>query len=287
MYSFSISAEKSSNAIRTPAFPVLESGNVSFPNGRYIVDIVEINREASSLTIRHKIEGAPLISRLLRKEQAVYTCTVSTPKSSYRETYISKTEEQCIQLNYGDLGEPPLLTPMIVFSVSDSNYKLDLQKDGVNEIWHNQRITLKKGSRLARAVVIRFLSSSVLQLLTLVADEDLDVGVFRVGAEVEDGFRFRVRLAPELLQFLQKDGTDGIRKHILTNVVTACLALLQREFAGDSEEDGGWRSYPDLKALSDYFKEKNLPHWSDEGFYPEEVATKLYPHHIPSISEDE
>ena len=67
----------------------------------------------------------------------------------------------------------------------------------------------------------------------------------------------------------------------MTHIVTACLALLQRDFQEDSEEDGGWKSLRNLRAFAEFLERENLGHWSDEEFFPEKVATKLYPHSLP------
>lgn len=282
MYQFSVSSTEPSNAIRSPRFPILESGNISFPKGKYIIECVP-GDDKCSFIITHRIEGAPLISRLLQENKAIYVCAVSSPKSSYRKTYTSKTEEQCISWNSDDLGEPPILTPMIVSTVPDRDLRLNAKKDGVHQIWDNQTITLRKGSRLALGTLIRFGSSSILQLLTLNPDQELGPGEFYVGAQTEEDFRFLVRLNPKLHSFLQKKGS--VRSHIMTNIVTACFAFLQREFKND--DDGGESSSRNLDILADHLKQKNLSHWSEPDFRPEEVATKLYPHDIPDQSEDE
>lgn len=66
----------------------------------------------------------------------------------------------------------------------------------------------------------------------------------------------------------------------MTHVVTACFALLQRDFspAEDTDEDG-WQDDRNIQALADFLEQKGLPHWGDaESFKPEEIATELYPH---------
>ena len=285
--SFSVSSADPSNAIRSPRFPVLESGNSSFPNGKYTVELEPCD-DRCSYRITHKIEGAPLISRLLEDNKAKYVCTVSSPISSYRKTHLSDSPEQTVGWNQDDLGEPPLLTPMIVCYVPEKeDIRLDAGRDGVNEIWHEQVITLLKGSRIALGSLIRFRSSSILQLLRLTIDEDLGDGQFSVDAETASDFRFQVKLSPKLHSFLQKKSVT--RENIMTNVVTACLALLQRDtaFWEDKNQDDEGEFYRSLDIFADHLRENNLPHWSDPDFQPEVVATKLYPHSIPEQPDDE
>lgn len=271
-------ARATSNAIRSHGFPVLEAGNISFPDGRYALEF-EPGRDRASFVLRHRIEGAPLISRLLDEDRARYVCAVSSPISSYRRTHVSKTASQHIEWDQNDLGEPPLFTPMVV-SVASCNLLLREKEDGVHGIWDEQMVAIERGSRLALGHVVQ-LRSSILQLLSLHSKEDLGDGEFYVDAETEQGFQFRVNLNPRLHQFLQVPRKDGIRRHVMTHIVTACLALLQRDFQEDSEEEGGWESHRNLRAFADFLKSRDLPHWGDDEFRPEWVATKLYPHEIP------
>ena len=277
-------ARSPSNAIRSHGFPVLEAGNISFPSGRYSLEF-EPGSDRASFVLRHRIEGAPLISRLLDEGKARYLCAVSSPISSYRRTHVSTTAAQRIQWSENDLGEPPMFTPMIV-SVASCSFRLSEERDGVHGIWNARPVTITKGSRLALGYVVQ-LRSSILQLLSLHANKDLGEGEFHVDAETEQGFQFRVNLNPSLHTFLQFAGKDGIRPHIMAHIVTACLALLQRDFHEDSEDEGGWKSHRNLRAFADFLRDRDLPHWSDDGFRPEWIATQLYPHALPEKPEAE
>ena len=276
-------ARSSSNAVRSHGFPVLETGNLSFPDGRYTVDF-RPGEDRAYFELKHQIKGAPLISRLLRNEIAHYVCAVSSPMSSYRQTHVSNTSSQRVQWDTEDLGEPPLFTPMIV-SVASCELRLDRRRDGVHEIWHDKRVVFEKGSRLALGPVVQ-LRSSILQLLSLHATRELEDGRFVVDAEMQEGFRFRVNLNPRLHQFLKYAGKEGTRENIMTHIVTACLSLLQRDFT-DDDDDSGWKSYRNLLAFADFLKDRNLPHWTDEEFRPEQVSTALYPHTLPQKHDGE
>ena len=225
-----------------------------------------------------------MISRLLEKGEACYVCAVSSPISSYRHMHVSSDRQQLIAWDQNDLGEAPLFTPMII-SVKSLDIQLDQKGHGVHQIWDKQSVVIAKGSRLAVGHVVQ-LRSSILQLLSLHADEQLGEGQFFVDAETEQGFQFRVSLHPGLHQFLQFEDVDGIRRHLMTHIVTACLALLQRDFHADNDEEGGWKSHRNLVALSEFLKSKKLSHWSDDDFRPEQVATILYPHVLPIHSEE-
>ena len=277
-------ASSLSNAIRSHEFPVLESGNISYPNGRYALEF-EPGEDRRSFVLSHRIEGAPLISRLLSEGKARYVCTVSSPVSSYRRTHVSEKESHRIQWDENDLGEPPLFTPMIV-SVTSCNLLLAKDRDGVHGIWDRRTVAVERGSRLALGHVVQ-LRSSILQLLSLQLDKELENGKFKVDPLTEGGFQFLVSLSPDLHRFLQFPGKDGIRAHVMTHVVSACLSLLNREFSRDDEDEGGWKSFRNLRALAEHLEGKGLPHWSNDSFRPEWVATNLYPHMLPNASEGE
>ena len=265
-----------SNAIRSHDHPMIESGNLSFPDARYLLELLP-GDDRSSYTVTHRIEGAPLIARLLERQQARYACIVSSPISAYRETHVSTDARQTVTWDPDDLGEAPLFTPVILCSESQE-LKLDSSRDGLHPIWDNQTIVLHKGSRLALGSVIQ-LESSILHLLSFHEDARLDEGQFAVDTETEP-FRFRVNLSSGLHRFLRYP-TDENHHNIMTHVVTACLALLQRSYADDDGESG-WRTHRNLVALAEYLDQRGLDHWSDDNFRPEHAATGLYPLRVPA-----
>ena len=55
-----------------------------------------------------------------------------------------------------------------------------------------------------------------------------------------------------------------------------------RDQGEDEEDSAWWEKYPNLSALSEELKRRNLPVWDDDSFLADEVATKLYPHR-PSL----
>ena len=268
-------APGTSNAIRSHDHPILEPGNLSFPQGRYLLDL-EPGVDRSSYLITHQVEGAPLISRLLEDRNALYACIVSSPLSSYRETYTSGGPRHEIRWNVDDLGEAPLFTPAILCT-EPQELTLECERDGVHPIWDNHPVTLHKGSRLALGSVLQ-LESSILHLLSFHEDARLKEGQFFVQGETEP-FRFRVNLHPDLHRFLRFPGSH-FHHNLMTHIVTACLAGLQRDYAQD-DGDTGWRSHRNLVALADFLDLNGHDHWADDGFRPEEVATALYPLKLP------
>ena len=278
LYTVEAVAPGPSNAVGIHEHPILESGNLSFPKGRYLLDF-EPQEDRTSYIVTHRIEGASLISRLLDSLQAQYVCIVSSPISSYRCPHVSEEARQEVRWNADELGEPPLFTPMIVCS-EPQEITLSASQDGVHDIWDSQPITLHKGSRLALGSVIQLELTSILHLLSLHEDPELDHGRFVVEIEAEP-FRFRANVSSDLHRFLRRPASGENRRNIMTHIVTACLACLQRDY---SEDDGeaGWQSHRNLKMFADYLTGKGLDHWSQPEFRPEKVATALFPHVLPS-----
>ncbi|MDE0345644.1 MAG: hypothetical protein OXI66_07670, partial [Boseongicola sp.] len=183
-----------SNAVRSDDHPILESGSLAFPRGRYTLDF-KPGDDRSSCVLNHRIEHAPLITRLVEAGQAQYACVVSAPASSYRKTHLSAEARQAVAWSAGDLGEPPLFTPMVV-CMETLGLSLDSDADGLHRIWDKQEITLHKGARLALGSVIQ-LEASISHLLSMQKDENLGPGRFFVDAQTEP-FLFVVKLSEDL-----------------------------------------------------------------------------------------
>ena len=270
-------ARAPNSAVRGHVFPALESGNTSFPEGRYVVGF-EPGSDGSSFTVRHRIEGAALINDVIADGLAQFVCAVASPVSSYRVSHVSKESTQVITWKSADLGEPPMFTPMVVVA-EPFERKLNQERHGVHELWHGRTVAFERGMRLALSDVV-LMRSSILNMLLFERDPALLDGQFQVEAEDREGFRFRVHIAPDLHGYLKYDSGDPSRPHIVTHIVGACFGVLKADYSDDEDEDGGWRTYRGLQAMADMLKEHGLPHWSEDEFSPELAATRLYPHRI-------
>jgi len=276
------------NSIRSDRHPVLEPGSRAFPQGRYRLAFERTSApdsdpaaNALTFTLHHQIEGAPLITRLVEDGAAAFACIVAAPRSSYRELHHSSEAAQTIVCDRDDLGEPPLFTPLVVCT-DPVEMTLDAHRDGVDAIWQGQTIALDRGHRLAIGHVIRLEASSMAHLLSMRADNTLKPGQFIVDAQAEP-FQFIVRLHPDLHRFLKHKSDHHHQRHnIIVHIVTACFALLHREYREEDEDSEGWDAIPNLKALAAHLEAKGIRHhWCDESFRPEEAATQLYPLTLP------
>lgn len=266
-------AATTANTIGSHGHPVLEEGNLSYPAGKYIVGFEDKQGEAA-FELVHRVEDANLVSSLVRAGCAQYGCIVSSPRSFFREVLLTDDSRQTISWDDADLGEPPLFTP-VALCVRTVEVNLNAARHGVHGAWDGVSVVLEKGARLAMGQVFD-LRSSVLQLIKIDVDEKQKLNSFRVEAESEP-FRFVVWAAPALHRHLRAAPADPTRRNVLTHVVTACFALLQRQFADDPE---GWDR--NLERLADLIEAKYPHRWDDDEFRPEAAATALYPHVLPT-----
>lgn len=272
-----------SNAVRSHDHPILESGNLSYPMGRYQL-IFRQNPDHCSYNISHYIEKAPLIETLVKQGYAIFSCVLSSPMSAHRSIHRAKggSEHQSLEYDIDKLGEPPFLTPMVICT-KNIDITLDEEEHGVHPIWTGHKVEFQRGDRLALGSVVQ-LQSSLLHLLSLHDDNNLKDGQFEVHVASEP-FHFRVNVATKLHKGLRYPNNE-FRGHIMTHIVTACLARLKSDYCSD-DGDEGWKSIPRLRLFSDYLKARNLGHWGDRDFSPEKVSTDLHPHVLPSYAADD
>ena len=135
-------------------------------------------------------------------------------------------------------------------------------------------VAIRKGTRLALGHVFD-LRSSVMQMIRMEADESLRGSHrFQVQAQTEP-FGFVVKASPSLHRYVRTAPGDPARSNIMTHVVTACFALLQKRFADPQEWDRN------LERLAEHIL-KEYPHrWDEDEFQPEAAAMALYPHVLP------
>lgn len=273
---------RSSEAVRSMPYPVLEPGSLSYENGEYAVSGLEMGADGASVALKHEIAGAPLLESLLREQKAKYACLVSAPSTGYRRLELSDEAAQTVSWDSRNIGEPPMLRPLIV-AVKEEKRCLK-PEDGVAEEWRRP-VEIPVGARLALHEYLR-VNSSLQQLIELIPDDTMKPGGFIVSACTDGGFSFQVKAAKNLCTFLQNP--QGYREHrmsVLTHMAGRCFELLQKDYvpadSGPDNEDSDWQAFPNLRALYAFLQGKNLPGWDEDGFDPAEVATKLYPHNPP------
>ena len=279
-----------SEVVRSFPFPVLEEGNLSFPNGEYAPEIKSDEKNDCSVTINHRVTNAPFVEQWVGDGKALCCCTVSIPVTGYRRLFTSAKNdfEQTVQWETEWVGEPPVLRPIIVCKEQTSH--IFNGNDGVHDLWVGREITFSKGARIAVGPAQRPVSS-LQSLLSIEKDETLDPGCLSIVACPDQGFYFCVKVASNLFGFLQSPGGGDRNNHsrsILIHAVSSCFALLGKDYQnenGENEDGGGWGEYSNLRALAADMESKNLRLWNEDDFQPEKAATALYPHLIPKSEE--
>ena len=279
-----------SEVVRSFPFPVLEAGNLSFPDGDYAPEIKTNENDEYSVTIQHRVTGAPFIERMVVAETAICCCTVSIPVTGYRKLFASTGGiEQTVKWDPELVGEPPVIRPLIVCQETKSH--IFKKEDGVHNLWVGQNITFNKGAKIALGPALRPVSS-LESLLSIEKDVNLAPGQLRIEACPDQGFYFIVNVASDLFYFLHKPEGDDRNKHsmsILIHAVSSCFSMLRKDYPNENGEDdngGGWGEYSNLRALAGDMENKNILLWDDDNFRPEVAATAMYPHLVPKSEEE-
>lgn len=277
---------RAGQVLRSLPYPMLEDGNLSYPQGEYTVDVTP-QTDGASVIIHHQVQGAPFLTQLLHQGQAKYGCLVAIPLTGYRKLHLSDDAHQHVQWDLAVVGEPPLLRPLIVATTEIT--RSFAPGDGVAEVWQGRATKFPKGARLALRGYLRA-SSSLAELLEIHQDQELSAGSFEVEPCAEDGFYFKVSVAPDVFLFLQHAG--GYEQHrgsIMTHIVSRCFEILQQSYSEgeDGEEGAVWEQFSNLKALAQELDKSKLRLWDQEGFAADKVATQLYPHQPPQRESEE
>ena len=271
----------SANNIRIHNYPSLEEGNIAFPNAQYSIEHRRGANEAE-LILKHCIKSAGLIQDLLKSNDAEYACAISSPKTGYRVLYRSPTNEQRLSWNVEECGDPPCFTPMILI-VKDTAAPIILNKEhhDVHQVWHNQRLLLRKGSRLAVLPPFRLVNPDLSGMVVFSPDLDMEHGELRAESSGGQDFVFRVYCHPNFLAHIRRfEGGRLASWNIDPLVVTACFSILQKKYAKDNGDEG-WKSYSNLRRLAELLEDNDCEHWSYEDFDPLRAATALYPYKWP------
>ena len=265
---------------RVFAWPVLEAGNGSFPQGAYTIRLTR-GDPSRSLQLTHEVAGAGLIEKWIASGKVLFVCTVAAPISAYRAVHLSEVPTQDVSWNPDDLGEPPKFTPMIVSS-RNLEHVISADSDGVVPQWVGRTIRLQRGARIAVCQTFA-LRAGLIGLFDFRLQDRFPPGRFKVEPSTEEGFRFKVFLAKNLYDYLRYLRQEPSGANIMTHIVSSALSHLKRSYADDDEAEG-WQSFSGLRALADHLDSKGLGHWGDEGFDPEFAATSLYPHRLEEVA---
>ncbi|MCS1406937.1 MAG: hypothetical protein M2R45_00093 [Verrucomicrobia subdivision 3 bacterium] len=279
------------NDIYLPPYPTISEGNDAFPEGVYQARARKRNegkKDHYKLVLDHELRGARLITNMINKGKAVYACRVSSPNAAFCDLQCSAEPSQTVTWKPENLAQSPFFTPMIVCT-EEHRLVLNHANHDTHPDLDDVPVIIPKGARLAWYSVMRMKNPGMYGLLELRRDDNLKPGQFRVHISSDGDFKFIVYCHPELLRFVKSPGEkQDRRRDILTHMVTACFAKLQRDYRKDEGEDseGGW-NYRELDELSKELKQKGYCDWQDDDFCPELAATTLHPHTVPEQDRDD
>lgn len=275
------------SVIHALPYPCVESGNISFPDGEYDVDVHSL-ASGTSIQVTHKLENTPFIEGLLQTGRAKYGCLLAVPVTGYRKLSLSSEKVHEISWDIGILGEPPIIRPVVLSSES-FEHKFS-SSDGVAQIWVGKKITIPKGARLARGPYLR--SDSSLQSLLNIQEEDtLEDGSFTVASNIDGGFTFDVKVATDVYKFLSNSSLDPrLYQSIGAHMASMVFVILKEEQGYEDDGSKKWEEHSNLKMLSGILEEKGLPHWADTEHgikQADEISLNLHPLLLPDMPEDE
>jgi len=274
----------SANIVHSLPWPALEDGNLSFPRGSYEC-IAKNTGQDGQVLVEHKLKEAPFLEKLVMDGKACFGCIVSVPKTGYRRLLLADGNSQSIMIEKDFLGEPPMLQPLLL-SLEEFNHIFG-QDDGVAPLWHGSEIRIEKGARLVRGSYLRQ-GASMSHMLFVKLDNDIEENCFEVREGVEDGFVFFIHASNPLFGFLDNPGAEmNLRRSIFIHIISRCLEILAKNYGIDQDGENKWEQYSNLKLLTELLENREITHWTDEGFKPELAATQLYPLHIPASRDEE
>ena len=128
--------------VRSLPYPAIEAGNLSYPNGNYVVEITP-QPDQVSVILNHAVTGAAFIQRVISEGKANYGCVVAVPLTGYRRLHLSNEACHRVEWERGVVGEPPMLRPVIV-SVAETVCMLG-PDDDVAEAWQGREIRIPRG----------------------------------------------------------------------------------------------------------------------------------------------
>ena len=185
----SIRASDPNSSSRVFAWPVLEAGNASYPNGIYSF-VCEDKEPGKSFSLMHSVRGAPLITEWMESGKTSFVCSVAAPRSMYKKLHVCASPEQLIEWSRDDLGEYPMFRPMIVLRVAITHI-VNSAKDGLHHMWDRRELYLPKGARVAIGHTFKF-QAGMNGLLDFNQDDTMKPGTYKLEPSTKDDFKFKV-----------------------------------------------------------------------------------------------
>ena len=222
--------------------------------------------------IEHRVEGAPSLTEMVERGEAVWAVELRCPKTLFARTSMSKFAEHAVRWDEGDIDGPAWLIPGLLattdLSVTDT--------DALHEVWHDASPSFPAGFWIARGDARRvtpFRDS----LLSFQLDITVPPGRMAVESDRSTGdLRFVVRAAADV----HHEAMGGNRAVLIAALVGVC-GHFPREFGSAADDEPGGDDGA-VSALADELRERlgeaGVATWDDIDLYdPAAAATALEP----------
>lgn len=258
-----------------------------------IEQIEDSARRKDTIGILHRIRGNNLVSRLLRKNQANFACTLVSPWCAYRnvERATGTPErsskglqlEQIIEIDKDQFSHPIMFQPSVITNTHLNKFK-GKESHGLDGLWVGEEISFPIAAVIAVQSFwnTKTTMQSILRLRK-VSDSSLKPGSFEVQDVTEEGFYFLVDVDEDLYKSLRYPVSFEHRNSIYSMALSQGLEILHQRYK-DRET---WMDQQNLKLLYQMLKDKNLPTWEDDEFRANQAAAAFHPHKVKMAQEQE
>ena len=255
--------------------PVMASGGMDYAEGhRYETkQLVNDPGDRGAVLVEHRVTGENLVTQMLKKGQAAFSCTITASSCAYRRVFVSdKTLEetqdgvvvqQRLEFVTDDFGHPIMFQPAVMVTVAIDPFEAQ-ESHGLNGIWLGEKIQMPKAAIIATGPFWKAENEIESILKIRVAPEGkLPPGCYQVEAVPEQGFYFEVLVSPDLFEGLKQPGKSfQHRESIYAAALAQGLVRLHQEYEKREE----WSDQSNLRLLYSMLKQKNAPTWDEEDF---------------------
>lgn len=256
-------------------YPVMAPGGMDYAEGHHYETehLVGEPGNRGAVLIEHRVIGENLVTQMLKKGQAAFSCTITAPWCAYRRVFVSDktTEEtqdgivvqQRLDFDTDDFGHPIMFQPAVMVTVAIGPFKAQ-EFHGLNGIWLGEQIEVPKAAVIATGPFwnARNEVESILRV-KIASEGKLPPGCYEVEAVPEQGFYFEVLVSPDLFEGLRQPGKSfRHRESIYAAALAQGLTRLHEEY----KEREVWNEQPNLRLLYSMLKQQNAPTWDEDDF---------------------
>ena len=244
-------------------------------------------KNGDTVSLRHRLEGDCLVSRLVAEGKAKFACIVVVKTTMYRRTFVHDSggelfADQTFTIQRGMRTiEAPKMLPLVIHTSADSAIT-PATADGLDSLWEQRQFALPKGAILAQDRWHEFIPGAG-HLLKVKLNENMEPGEqLRVHISSNDGGYFLAHVSPDLFRGLKIAAAHGEeqcrhRDSILTHALSVGFAKCANP---DDEEEAGFASLENFQSVRRLLQSHNVPAWDEDDFDHCRAACVILPHVI-------